>query len=59
LSALIEYADTDWVREILMDPTVGHQAAADDLTYNGVDTSETAVRRWRKANGIVFQKGGK
>ncbi|MFE2099537.1 hypothetical protein [Streptomyces sp. NPDC059468] len=51
MSALTEYADTDWVREILMDPEVGHQAAADDLIFNGVETSETAVRRWRKANG--------
>jgi hypothetical protein len=34
-----------------MDPTVGHEAAAADLVFNGIETSETAVRRWRKANG--------
>jgi hypothetical protein len=51
LSALTESTDVEWVREILMDPTVGHEAAAADLVFNGIDTSETAVRRWRKANG--------
>jgi hypothetical protein len=51
LSTLAEYIEVDWVREILMDANVGHQAASDDLNFNGVETSETAVRRWRKANG--------
>ncbi|MFF1701210.1 hypothetical protein [Streptomyces sp. NPDC058252] len=51
MSTLAEYIEVAWVREILMDPNVGHQAASDDLNFNGVDTSETAVRRWRKANG--------
>jgi hypothetical protein len=51
LSAFTESTDIEWVRDILMDPEVGHEAAAADLTFNGIDTSETAVRRWRKANG--------
>lgn len=51
MSTFTESTDVEWVREILMDPTVGHEAAAADLVFNGIETSETAVRRWRKANG--------
>jgi hypothetical protein len=55
--------DAEWVQQILMDPNVGHQAAADDLVFNGVETSETAVRRWRKANeykrAILVEPGRK
>lgn len=51
MSAFTDSLDIEWVQKILMDPTVGHEAAAADLTFNGIDTSETAVRRWRKANG--------
>jgi hypothetical protein len=51
LSTLAENEDIDWVREILMDPNVGHKQAADDLTFNDVETTESSVRRWRTKNG--------
>lgn len=51
MSALTDSTDVEWVREILMDPEVGHEAAAADLVFNGIETSESSVRRWRKANG--------
>jgi hypothetical protein len=43
------------LKALLEDTSKGHKEVASQY----VATSETAVRRYRKANGIVFQKGGK
>lgn len=43
-------------RGLMMDPSLGHKAVADHLPGH---TSETAVRRWRKAEGIEITKGSK
>lgn len=51
LSTLPKIAEeTDWVRDILSG-SAGHIDAAEELRRLGVVTSETAVRRWRSANG--------
>lgn len=35
---------------VLRDPSVGHKAVAEQYPF----TSESSVRRWRKANGVVL-----
>jgi hypothetical protein len=52
-SVLADWEDTGWARQILMDPEVGHKKAAEALVFNGVETSETSVRRWRNKNGYL------
>lgn len=51
LSTLPRIAEeTDWVRDILLG-SAGHLDTVAELRRLGVITSDTAVRRWRSANG--------
>jgi hypothetical protein len=55
-STIFDLAEKDPdLRKMLENTSMGHKAVAEASGQ----TSETAVRRYRKANGIVFQKGGK
>lgn len=38
--------------EILKDASIGHKDAVDLVADLGITTSETAIRRWRNANGV-------
>lgn len=50
---------TEGSAEILKQPSIGHKEAVDLLADLNIATSETAVRRWRNANGVKLAPAAK